>query len=66
MALAHLGVGREEEALGYILKAAANPYVGESFTSYNALVLNAYNDPVLDKPEFREAREQLNFASGGD
>ena len=62
LAVAYLGVGEEELALEYLVKSANDPYVKESFTLYTDVVLNVYDDPVLDKPGFREARNRLNFA----
>jgi TolB-like protein/Tfp pilus assembly protein PilF len=62
IAMAYLGVGEEELALEYLDKAANDPYVTEAFTLYTEVILNSYDDLVLEKPEFREVRKRLNSA----
>jgi len=59
--LAHLARGEEEKAFQRLDEAAAEKAPYEAFNLLMSIVANTFNDPVLDKPEFTEARHKLEF-----
>ena len=61
-ALASLSVGEGASALEWLRRAADDPLPDEGLLMEFFIRRNIYADPVLEKPEFVEARAQLGFA----
>jgi tetratricopeptide (TPR) repeat protein len=60
-AMAYLGLGRNDEALASLKIAAADPSedLGNAETTF--IRINAFADPVLERPEFAEVRRGFAF-----
>ena len=59
--LAHLARGDEEQALKRLDEAAVEKAPYEAFNLLMSIVANIFEDPILDKPAFSEARHKLEF-----
>jgi hypothetical protein len=59
--MAYLGLGRNDEALASLKIAAADPSedLGNAETTF--IRINAFADPVLERPEFAEVRRGFAF-----
>jgi len=53
-----LAIGENQAALDWLQEFAAEPRIGGLREN---LRINAYNDPILDQPEFVEVRSRLGF-----
>jgi Flp pilus assembly protein TadD len=58
---AYLGVGDEDNALGWMNAAADDPPLYEGHFGMASIAANGYHDPVLDQPQFVEVRSRLGF-----
>ena len=61
-ALGYLGTGQNDKALERLTITAANPRDPLGGKELVFISVNAFSDPVLDQPEFAEARKNLAFA----
>jgi len=59
-AISQLSVGRTEEALQLLERVAIAKY-NYALTDTAIMVVNAFDDPVLEQPEFVEVRKKLGF-----
>ena len=60
-ALGYLAIGDQEQALDWLVQASESHYP-ENWTDVEFdIATNAFADPVLDQPEFAEARSRLGF-----
>jgi len=59
--LANLGIGDQAEALRWLQIVADNPGPYANFIMLANVARNAFADPVLDQPEFAEARRAIGF-----
>lgn len=62
--LAYLGIGKVEEALDWAARAASSPLPPGPVPQLE-LMLNAFEDPVLERPEFLELRRKLGYQDPG-
>jgi TolB-like protein/Flp pilus assembly protein TadD len=61
LAMAHLAIGEEAEALRWFDTAARNSTADEGLMSTWSLWLNEFEDERLEKPEFREIRGRFRI-----
>jgi tetratricopeptide (TPR) repeat protein len=60
-AMLYIGVGDYSQALDALNTAIENPSLLTHFHPFTIIMQNAYLDPILEQPEWMEARSRLGF-----